>query len=203
MNTEELIAKLSKIDQTSAGSNPMMPWYRKMVKPSAKTLSNAKKAAVLVHIFQGEQGLEVLYMKRPEYDGTHGGQVSFPGGRREEEDLSFKQTAIREAQEEVGLVYEDYRIIQALEPLYIPPSNFLVHPFVSIAEEQPELELDPKEVAYTFSVPLSELRQGELMGSAKVPTKLGKVKVPAYLWKDEVIWGATAIITARLVALLS
>ena len=156
-----------------------------------------------MHIFQGEQGLEVLYMKRPEYDGTHGGQVSFPGGRREEEDLSFKQTAIREAQEEVGLVYEDYRIIQALEPLYIPPSNFLVHPFVSIAEEQPELELDPKEVAYTFSVPLSELRQGELMGSAKVQTKLGKVKVPAYLWKDEVIWGATAIITARLVALLS
>lgn len=181
----------------------MMPWYRKMVKPSAKTLSAAKKAAVLVHIFQGEQGLEVLYMRRPDYDGTHGGQVSFPGGRREEEDTSFEQTAIREAQEEVGLVYEDYRIIQAMEPLYIPPSNFLVHPFVSIAEEKPELELDPKEVAYTFSVPLIDLQKGALEGSAKVQTKLGRVKVPAYLWKDEVIWGATAIITARLVALLS
>lgn len=181
----------------------MMPWYRKMVKPSAKTLTTAKKAAVLVHIFSGDDGLEVLYMKRPDYDGTHGGQVSFPGGRREEEDLSFKQTAIREAHEEVGLASEDYRIIQALEPLYIPPSNFLVHPFVSIAEQKPELELDPKEVAYTFSVPLTELQKGKLMGRAKVQTKLGRVKVPAYLWKDEVIWGATAIITARLVALLS
>lgn len=203
MNTHELIVKLSHPDTASSGSNPMMPWYRKMVKPSAKTLSTAKKAAVLVHIFLGDHGLEVLYMKRPDYDGTHGGQVSFPGGRREEEDLSFKQTAIREAHEEVGLASEDYRIIQALEPLYIPPSNFLVHPFVSIAEEKPELELDPKEVAYTFSVPLSELQKGELVGSAKVQTKLGRVKVPAYLWKDEVIWGATAIITARLVALLS
>lgn len=181
----------------------MMPWYRKMVKPSAKSLVTAKKAAVLVHIFRGDQGLEVLYMKRPDYDGTHGGQVSFPGGRREEEDANFQQTAIREAQEEVGLLPEDYRIIQAMEPLYIPPSNFLVHPFVSISEEKPELELDPKEVAYTFSVPLSELRAGALVSSAKVKTKLGRVKVPAYLWEDEVIWGATAIITARLVALLS
>lgn len=203
MNTHELISKLSHPDTASSGANPMMPWYRKMVKPSAKTLSTAKKAAVLVHIFRGDDGLEVLYMKRPDYEGTHGGQVSFPGGRREEEDLSFKQTAIREAHEEVGLASADYRIIQALEPLYIPPSNFLVHPFVSIAEDKPDLELDPKEVAYTFSVPLSELQKGELMGSAKVQTKLGRVKVPAYLWKDEVIWGATAIITARLVALLS
>jgi 8-oxo-dGTP pyrophosphatase MutT (NUDIX family) len=203
VNTDQLIAKLSHADPSVASSNPMMPWYRKMVKPSAKSLVTAKKAAVLVHIFRGDQGLEVLYMKRPDYDGTHGGQVSFPGGRREEEDANFQQTAIREAQEEVGLLPEDYRIIQAMEPLYIPPSNFLVHPFVSISEEKPELELDPKEVAYTFSVPLSELRAGALVSSAKVKTKLGRVKVPAYLWEDEVIWGATAIITARLVALLS
>lgn len=203
MKTDELISKLSHSDLGSTGSNTMMPWYRKMVKPTAKTLVAAKKAAVLVHIFRSDQGLEVLYMKRPDYDGTHGGQVSFPGGRREEEDSSFEQTAIREAREEVGLVYEDYRIVKALEPLYIPPSNFLVHPFVSLAEERPELELDPKEVAYTFSIPLSELQKGALVGSVKVQTKLGRVKVPAYLWEDEVIWGATAIITSRLVALLS
>lgn len=203
MDTDELISRLSQANFSSSGTNPMMPWYRKMVKPSDKTLISAKKAAVLVHIFRGDQGLEILYMKRPEYDGTHGGQVSFPGGRREQDDASFEHTAIREAQEEVGLIYKDYQIVQALEPLYIPPSDFLVHPFVSLAEEKPVLELDPKEVAYTFSVPLSELQKGALVGSAKVQTKLGRVKVPAYLWEDEVIWGATAIITARLVALLS
>lgn len=203
MNAEDLIARLVNTVEEEAGINQMMPWYRKLVKPTEKTLAAANKAAVLVHIFDGASGLEVLYMKRPDYQGTHGGQVSFPGGRREKEDVDFQQTAVREAQEEVGLDPDQYRIVQALEPLYIPPSDFLVHPFISVAHNQPDLRLDPSEVAYTFSVPLRELREGSLLGSAKVSTKMGRVKVPAYLWNDEIIWGATAIITARLVALLS
>ena len=60
-----------------------MPWFRKMVHTSQKTMDRAKKAAVLAHLFEGSQGLELLFMKRPPYDGTHGGQISFPGGRTE------------------------------------------------------------------------------------------------------------------------
>ena len=60
-----------------------MPWFRKMVHTSQKTMDRAKKAAVLAHLFEGSQGLELLFMKRPPYDGTHGGQISFPGGRKE------------------------------------------------------------------------------------------------------------------------
>jgi hypothetical protein len=79
----------------------------------------------------------------------------------------------------------------------------LVYPFVSFAEQKHELILEEKEVSYTFSVPLTKILSGELMDSVKVPTKIGRMKVPAYLWEEEVIWGATAIITARLAALLS
>lgn len=181
----------------------MMPWFRKMVHTSQKTKDQAKKAAVLAHLFEGADGLELLFMKRPPYDGTHGGQISFPGGRKELSDSSYEQTALRETAEEVGIPKKSVTVIRKLDPLYIPPSNFVVHPFIGYSKELPELVLDPNEVAYTFSIPLQVLTSGELIGKATVPTKYGKVKVPAYLWGDEVIWGATAIITARIVGLLS
>ena len=203
MTASQFITRIQSTKDDLAMADSMMPWYRKLVKPSAQTLKNANKAAVLVHVCQGPEGLEVLFMKRPAYDGTHGGQVSFPGGKREETDIDFEHTAIREAQEEVGLNSSMFEIVKNMEPLYIPPSNFLVYPFVSFAEQKHELILEEKEVAYTFSVPLTKILSGELMDSVKVPTKIGRMKVPAYLWEDEVIWGATAIITARLAALLS
>ena len=199
----EFLERIQDPYRTAAKPVSMMPFYRLLVKPSPKTLEGAKKAAVLIHVYEAGEGLNVLYMKRPAYPGTHGGQVSFPGGRREERDVNFIQTALRESFEEVGLHSEEVNVLRALEPVYIPPSDFLVYPFVSYSSSVPELVLDPNEVDYTFTVPLDALLSGELIGKAKVATKFGKVKVPAYLWDEEVIWGATAIITSRLVALLS
>lgn len=203
MTAEEFLSKLAQSPNETEVNNKMMPGYRAALKPSRETLEQAKKAAVLVHVFDGNKGLEVLFMKRPAYEGTHGGQVSFPGGRVEPSDQSMEQTALREAFEEVGLRQEQLTVVKALAPVYIPPSNFLVSPFVSFAPQLEPLVLQEEEVAYTFSVPLEALLVDELVGTTYVSTKLGKMKVPAYLWKDEVIWGATAIITARLTALLS
>ncbi|MAZ96361.1 MAG: coenzyme A pyrophosphatase [Flavobacteriales bacterium] len=203
MTASEFINRIQKSNDDFSMAHSMMPWYRKLVKPSAQTLKKANKAAVLVHVFQGQKDLEILYMKRPAYEGTHGGQVSFPGGKRETVDADFEHTAIREAEEEVGLKSSMFQIVKEMSPLYIPPSNFLVYPFVSFAEQKHDLILETKEVAYTFSVPLNMILTGELVDSVKVPTKMGKMKVPAYVWEEEMIWGATAIITARLAALLS
>jgi 8-oxo-dGTP pyrophosphatase MutT (NUDIX family) len=203
MTASEFINRIQSPKNDLAMADSMMPWYRKLVKPSVQTLKNANKAAVLVHVFEGPEGLEILFMKRPAYDGTHGGQVSFPGGKREDTDVDFEHTARREAQEEVGLESSTFEIVKSMEPLYIPPSNFLVYPFVSFSKQKQTLILEEKEVAYTFSIPLTKIISGELMDSVKVPTKIGRMKVPAYLWHEEVIWGATAIITARLAALLS
>lgn len=203
MTEAEFLKIESATNEDRLEKNGMMPWYRKIQVPSAKTLEGAKKAAVLVHVFQGDQDLEVLFMKRPSYDGTHGGQVSFPGGRREPEDASYLDTALREAEEEVGLKREDITVVRALRELYIPPSNFLVYPFVSFSREKPELILDEREVAYAFTVPIEELKGDKLVSKVKVPTKIGRMSVPAYVWEEEVIWGATAIITAECMSLLS
>ncbi len=181
----------------------MMPWYRKMTMPSEARVAAAKKAAVLIHVFAGEQDLEVLYMRRPVYEGTHGGQVSFPGGKVELHDQSMLDTALREAEEEVGLQAQHLEVVRPLSPLYIPPSDFMVHPFVSFGKERPELVIDPTEVAHTFSIPLEALCSKDLIGETSVDTKMGKMQVPAYHFGGEVIWGATAMMTAEFIALLS
>ena len=203
MTASEFINRIKSPRNNLVSIDFMIPWYRKLVNPSAQTLKNANKAAVLVHVFQGSEELEILFIKRSAYKGVHGGQVSFPGGKKEDVDIDFEHTAIREAKEEVGLEISTFDILKKMEPLYIPPSNFLVYPFVSFSERKNGLILEEREVDYTFSVPLTKIISGELMDFIKVSTKIGRMKVPAYLWNDEVIWGATAIITARLAALLS
>lgn len=200
---EELLTiKHREIDRSKA-QGAMAPWYRKIIMPSQSKMDAARKAGVLLHVFDGGQGLEVLYMRRPAYEGTHGGQVSFPGGKHEPGDKDFLQTALREADEEVGLKATNVQVLRSLSPLYIPPSNFLVHPYLSYADHRPELVLDPKEVEHVFSIPVEALLSDELVGKTKVKTKMGTMTVPAYHWNGEIIWGATAMITAELTMLLS
>ena len=199
---ELLTIKHREIDRSKV-QGAMAPWYRKIIMPSQSKMDAARKAGVLLHVFNGGDGLEVLYMRRPAYEGTHGGQVSFPGGKHESGDKDFLQTALREAEEEVGLKATNVQVLRSLSPLYIPPSNFLVHPYLSYADHRPELVLDPKEVEHVFSIPVEALLSDELVGKTKVKTKMGTMTVPAYHWNGEIIWGATAMITAELTMLLS
>lgn len=201
--TQEEFLKIRHKEANGLRHSKMMPWYRKLIVPNATKINNAHKAAVLLHVFQGPDDMELLFMKRPDYEGTHGGQISFPGGKQESFDVSFKHTALREAEEEVGLKNKEVEVIRSLSECYIPPSNFVVYPFVSFAAHLPRLNVNPAEVAYTFSIPLEALCSGELEGKTQVSTKMGKMSVPAYHWNNEIIWGATANITAELVALLS
>ena len=85
------------------GHQLLMPSHRNSLNLEAVATKNPKRAGVLVHLFEGDDGIEVLLMKRPVYDGTHSGQISFPGGKFEEDDHTLEHTAYREAFEEVGL----------------------------------------------------------------------------------------------------
>ena len=180
-----------------------MPSYRNSLNLEAVASKNPKRAGVLVHLFDGVDGLEVLLMKRPVYDGTHSGQISFPGGKFEEHDQTLENTAYREAFEEVGLRKEELLPIGALSWLYIPPSNFYVEPYVTYSPALPELVLEEKEVSYTLSVPLTKICDRSIVRDAEVMTKYGPSRVPAFHWQGEVIWGATAMILGELSALFS
>ena len=202
MTLEALKDKLNAPLPGISGQREMMPSYRNTVSLDDIAPLKPRKAGVIIHIFQGPQELEVLYMKRPAYDGTHSRQISFPGGELEEFDQDLRAAAFRECEEEVNLKPGEQEFFRAMSWLYIPPSNFYVEPFITLGTAAPNVELDPREVDRVFSIPLSKLIDGSLIQQTSIKTTYGTLVVPAYHWDGEIIWGATAMMTAELVALL-
>jgi len=168
---------------------------------------NARPSAVLCLLFPINDELHLLLMKRKEDKGAHSGQVSFPGGRYETTDADYKATALREANEEVGIASADVDILGALTSLYIPVSNFNVYPFVGYAEKRPFYNLSHNEVSYTIEVPLRSLLHADRkivtdVRSPAVPDVIREVR--AYKLEDEtIVWGATAMIISELETVLT
>lgn len=158
---------------------------------------DARPSAVLASIFFHRDQLHTLMIKRTEDGKAHSGQVSFPGGRQERSDADLAATALREAYEEVGIRPADVEILGGLTPLYIPVSNFLVHPFIGYMNKRPSYRLNDKEVARVIEIPLRELLHPDRKTQIEVTSPADKSfirTVPAYTLPDgTIIWGATAM----------
>lgn len=167
---------------------------------------SARPSAVLFLLFGKETNLHLLLIQRTADGHAHSGQVSAPGGRWEPADADLRTTALRETEEEVGIAPAGVNVLGALTPLYIPVSNFLVHPFVGYMPALPALQPSVLEVARTLEVPLD----GLFHPSAKVTTVVRPhsvpglvMQVPAYKLADgTIIWGATAMMLSELEAVL-
>lgn len=167
---------------------------------------NARPSAVLCLLFPVDDRLYMLLMKRKEDNTAHSGQVSFPGGSYDITDADLMATALREANEEVGILSSDVDILGALTPLYIPVSNYNVYPYVGYTKQRPEYNLSQNEVSYTIEVPLSSL----LHSSRKIKTDVVSPVIPnvirnvnAYKLEDgTIIWGATAMMISELETIL-
>ena len=115
--------------------------------------NNPKIAAVLALFYPNQENkVSLLLTKRANYNGTHSGQISFPGGKVEISDLNLKETALRETFEEVGVTKKEINVIREITEVYIPPSNFSVTPFIGILNYKPEFKLN-SEVAKIIEVP--------------------------------------------------
>jgi len=166
--------------------------------------NKAKKAAVLILFFPDAKGItNFVLIERVVYSGVHSGQISFPGGKRDLGDNTFWDTALREAQEEVGIAYSDVEKIKELSRFYIPPSNFIVHPFVGFVRSRPTFVKEIKEVEKIIEVPLSKLLDSENETKGTVSTSyVGEINVTMYVLENIQVWGATATILAEMKELI-
>ena len=161
-----------------------------------------RRAAVLVPIVLEPKGARVVYTLRTGDLEDHAGQVSFPGGSPEPRDGSLLATALRETEEEIGLRPDTVEILGEIEEMYVPPSRFLVRPFVGLLSEQAELVLAPEEVEAIFSVSLEELMSPEAFEKVVWEREGWLHEVPIFAVGGHEIWGATAAMTAGLLARL-
>ncbi|NQX91403.1 MAG: CoA pyrophosphatase [Flavobacteriales bacterium] len=155
---------------------------------------DARESGVMMLITPIEGVLSTVLILRSTYKGVHSAQVSFPGGKREVSDSSLKFTAMREANEEIGLDLGPINYLGALSEVYIPPSNFIVQPHVFIAIANQTLQKDPREVAEIIHFPL---KQGLLDAELREhPVQLSNgmaIESKAFHNQQHVIWGATAM----------
>jgi len=159
-------------------------------------------AAVLIPIFEKNDKLHVVYIRRSDRVAYHKGQISFPGGKRDPEDADLKETALRESWEEIELRAEDVTIIGQLDDIRTTTSNFIVTPFVGLIPYPYKLKKNDFEHDEVFDVSLSALAYEAR--TRKVESILDDQTTIScfYDYDGRTIWGATAAITAQLLEIL-
>ena len=147
---------------------------------------------------KNDQTYFVLILRKT-YKGVHSNQIGFPGGRVEAEDRDLEDTALRETEEEVGIPQEKIEVIRGLSKLYIPPSNFWVHPYVGVMTETPELIPQESEVEDILEVKLEDfLNESNFVTRNLSTSYMENIDVPAFLLNDQVVWGATGMMLGEL-----
>jgi 8-oxo-dGTP pyrophosphatase MutT (NUDIX family) len=168
-----------------------------------KIPQDAKWGSVLILFFEEEGSIKFPLILRPEYDGVHSGQVGFPGGKFEPPDETLVATALRESNEEIGVVAKDVEVLGKLTELYIPPSNFLVHPHVGKIDYRPAFFPDEKEVMKVIEVSLDELMNEKIVGEKEIKLSNGlRIVSPYFGLQGHAVWGATAMILSELKVVL-
>ena len=166
--------------------------------------SNPRNAGVLSVFYPGpDQQVQFVLILRKTYRGIHSNQVGFPGGKVEEEDSDLFQTALRETEEEVGIPREEIHFLKELTPIYIPPSNFWVYPFLGLLDSPPILIPQEDEVEKILEIELDEFLSESCLTKQKLSTSYAEnVEVPAYFLSGHIVWGATAMMLSEIKDLL-
>jgi 8-oxo-dGTP pyrophosphatase MutT (NUDIX family) len=164
-------------------------------------ISDARKSAVLILLYHQNKNLYVPFIKRISDGSKHSGQIAFPGGKHEPSDSNLIQTALREAEEEVGVNSNHLNVLKKLTPLYIPVSNFLVQPVVAFSEKKPQFIIAEDEVDKLYNIDLNELLYAKIINKTFVAGKY-EITAPFFVLEEIEIWGATAMILSEFIDIL-
>jgi len=181
-----------------AAHQMMMPQAR--LRDRASNLRGKPRVgSVLLLLYCRDGEMHLVLTRRRDDLNSHAGQISFPGGRREpDEPLSL--TALRETKEEVGIPETAVSILGELSQIYIPPSDYEVHPFVGWHENgRPQFLPETDEVAEILEVPLSHLLDPDNRREEPWDFRGHQVTIPFYDVKGNKVWGATAIMLSEFI----
>lgn len=134
---------------------------------------------------------------------NHAGQIAFPGGRREPNDADLVRTALREAQEEIGIEMDAVEVAGILSPVFVQVSDFLITPVVGWLSGKADILIDPSEVDEVILISLDDIISEVHQCSRKIETTSGSLEVPGYDINGNFIWGATAMMLAELADIVS
>ena len=184
---------LKKIEENL--NNKESTWLDQLSLKQSDPKLDLPKAAVLIALTD-EENPEVIYTLRSNKVSSHQGEVSFPGGMREESDTSLIMTALRESEEEIGLPQNCVKILGSLDTM-VSRFNVSVTPFVGVIPGDVELNTSSEEIEACFKVPLSFLLKDKRYRNDEVNRNGETFYMPAYKYSSYVIWGLTAMITVN------
>jgi 8-oxo-dGTP pyrophosphatase MutT (NUDIX family) len=163
---------------------------------------DAKEAAVLILLYPKNKLIHTAFIQRPAYEGIHGGQISFPGGKKEEGDKDLTSTALREAAEEIGIVPSEIKVISSLTPLFIPVSNMIVSPVVGWMDIEPQFIRQEEEVVFIIEADLKTLLNPSTIKTKPFLIRKETIDIKYFDYNDNVIWGATAMMLHELLEII-
>ena len=197
----QYVPKIGKVTLPGESAHYKMapPERKELMKNLNLSKVNPRKAAVMMLVYP-KNGIACLALiQRNSYKGVHSSQIAFPGGKVEVFDHSDLGAALRETEEEIGVLTNTITIVCPFSEVYIPPSNFFVAPFLGYCSQTPMFIPDPREVAAMVEMPLSDLLDDRNVLVKKMATSYSdSIEVPSFNVGDFDIWGATAMMLSEL-----
>ena len=174
------------------------------VRSTLKTSTKIKRAAVLLLLYpNAKDKVSFVLTRRKVYNGVHSGQISFPGGKPEKSDDNLWSTALRETHEEIGVSLDQIKHLRSLTEIYVPPSNFMIIPYVGYSEKSCVFKPDPSEVDVILEISLQDLIIKTPKITKQATSSWGTINVPSYVFQHHEVWGATAMILSEFKMLLT
>ncbi|MFK7050729.1 CoA pyrophosphatase [Flavobacterium columnare] len=198
---------LKYIPKIAKETLPAIKSHSKMIPPERIKLLEglnienilSRKAAVMMLFYPKNHLTHLALIVRNAYPGVHSSQIAFPGGKVEPFDKNLSETALRETFEEIGVSKDQIEVIRSFTKVYIPPSNYLVSPFLGICHEEIIFKPNPEEVSDIIELPLQHFLNDDNIIHLNMNTSYAnEIEVPAFKIDGYIIWGATAMMMSEL-----